>query len=882
MGKFNHIPELTGASIFQTWKAQIILALGCKGVYNHISNGTDPTDIAEFTSVMPTPTATALTTAEKKLIQDWLKDDTVAKDIICHHLSHTVQQRIPQERSSTARDAWKLLHSLFDHVDLGSQYLVCEKIFGLQMKDAKDAQCYLGEHETLCRDLVQMGVAYSDSEAVFNLLKGLPHTGTWPAFKLMLQTSISTTASTIPTSASGSSISQILSTTQGTTFENVSACIAAEAHRQLLESSLISPLGTGHAHAIMPPSGHRNNSNSLNPVMNLRHTRNNPFRTYCNTPLRDGSTCRAFNHDQAHCFKPGGGMAGQQPAHWRQPQGRGKSAPSATALIPTAPAPVPTSAPLTTFASVPPSNTWATRDYNLSCVSIIEVGDDSPSKDILACLTTPGNTCLLDSGTSHNLICDWAHLPSYSVDDSVRVQTANHGYLLTSGSSECISLLNVGGHKHKVKFSGCLHAPGAMLNLLSMGWMLSKGWDCHFCGGPCCDLSYRTSPLGSIPLQNNLCFLDLKLLRFDAPLPLLQEPAPLTAFTHVAITPDLWHAHLGHVGGEAAQHGAHFADGITVTTSTPLSVCESCIVGKHPCQPFPPSEEPWSSAFLDLVHADVAGPMPVCTPLGHHYFLVILDDFTHVLDLHLLTTKDQALDAWESTRHRWETKCSRRVKSFQSDNGGEFIGSSFVSALNAAGISHRLSAPYMHQQNGVAERIIHTIEGCLLAMLHLAGLPQMYWGEAALTAAYLHNQTESCVLPPGRTPYEMLHGQCPNLSHLHIWGCCAFARVPLELQGKLGPKLREVLFMGYPPGVKGYRVRDIKTGQFFNSCDIIFDEKLGLPHLTGEAPASAVVDNEDNEDDGGGDVLPATPPSPPASVPVVPAPSPGFPLRHSS
>ena len=188
-------------------------------------------------------------------------------------------------------------------------------------------------------------------------------------------------------------------------------------------------------------------------------------------------------------------MAGQQPAHWRQPQGRGK--PSTTAPAPTpapsaAPAPP---APLAAFASVSPPDTWATRDYDLSCASIVKVGNDSPSSDVLACLATPGNTCLLDSGTSRNLICDWAHLRSYSADDSVRVRTANHGYLLTSGSGECIGLLNVGGHKHKVKFSGCLHAPGAMLNLLSVGWMLAKGWDCHFHGGPSrCDLSYRSSP----------------------------------------------------------------------------------------------------------------------------------------------------------------------------------------------------------------------------------------------------------------------------------------------------------------------------------------------------------------------------------------------------
>ena len=188
----------------------------------------------------------------------------------------------------------------------------------------------------------------------------------------------------------------------------------------------------------------------------------------------------------------------------------------------------------------------------------------------------------------------------------------------------------------------------------------------------------------------------------------------------------------------------------------------------------------------------------------------------------------------------------------------------------------------MHQQKGVAEQIIRTIEGRLLAMLHLAGLLQTYWGEAAFTAAYLHNRTESRVLPPGQMPYEMLHGQCPNLSHLWVWGCRAFAHVPLELQDKLGPKSREVLFMGYPPGVKGYHVRDVKTGQFFTSHNVIFDENLGLPHLTGEAPAPTVADDEDDEESGSSaSPAPATPPSSlsPASAP---APLPSSPLRRSS
>ena len=88
--------------------------------------------------------------------------------------------------------------------------------------------------------------------------------------------------------------------------------------------------------------------------------------------------------------------------------------------------------------------------------------------------------------------------------------------------------------------------------------------------------------------------------------------------------------------------------------------------------------------------------------------------------------------------------------------------------------------------------------------------------------------------------------------------------------------------MGYPPGVKGYHVRDVKTGQFFASHDVIFDENLGLPHLTGEVPAPTVADDEDDEESGSSALpAPATPPSSPLPA-LAPAPPPSSPLRRSS
>jgi len=94
----------------------------------------------------------------------------------------------------------------------------------------------------------------------------------------------------------------------------------------------------------------------------------------------------------------------------------------------------------------------------------------------------------------------------------------------------------------------------------------------------------------------------------------------------------------------------------------------------------------------------------------------------------------------------------------------------------------QLSAPYAHQQNGKAERVICTIEGRMYAMLDHAHLPHNLWGEAALCAAYLFNCTESCSLEPGKTPYEMLHGvetttqRGTNKAPDCIYNCCKVVR----------------------------------------------------------------------------------------------------------
>lgn len=106
-----------------------------------------------------------------------------------------------------------------------------------------------------------------------------------------------------------------------------------------------------------------------------------------------------------------------------------------------------------------------------------------------------------------------------------------------------------------------------------------------------------------------------------------------------------------------------------------------------------------------------------------------------------------------------------------------------------------------------------------------------YFREAVLLVGHLWNLTLSCSLPSRQTPFEMLHKYKSDLSHLRVFGARCFARVPLELHRTTNVQSVEAVFMGYPDGVKGWRLHNALLGAFFNSCDVKFDKgSILLPH----------------------------------------------------
>ena len=92
----------------------------------------------------------------------------------------------------------------------------------------------------------------------------------------------------------------------------------------------------------------------------------------------------------------------------------------------------------------------------------------------------------------------------------------------------------------------------------------------------------------------------------------------------------------------------------------------------------------------------------------------------------------------------------------QSNRGGEYLSVDFMGYLSENGILSQLSAPSMHQQNGVSERRNRTPLDMVRSMMSFSGLPISFWRYVLDTATYILNLVPSKSVP--KTPQELWSG----------------------------------------------------------------------------------------------------------------------------
>jgi hypothetical protein len=89
-----------------------------------------------------------------------------------------------------------------------------------------------------------------------------------------------------------------------------------------------------------------------------------------------------------------------------------------------------------------------------------------------------------------------------------------------------------------------------------------------------------------------------------------------------------------------------------------------------------------------------------------------------------------------------ERLLNHKIISVQSDWGGEYRN--LHQYFQYVGITHRLSCPHTHQQQGCVERKHRHLIDTTLALLTDSHLPQKYWDEACLTSFHFLCRSASC------------------------------------------------------------------------------------------------------------------------------------------
>ncbi|OKO98596.1 Retrovirus-related Pol polyprotein from transposon TNT 1-94 [Penicillium subrubescens] len=438
---------------------------------------------------------------------------------------------------------------------------------------------------------------------------------------------------------------------------------------------------------------------------------------------------------------------------------------------------------------------------------------------------------IVDSGASRTICVDGdaiMHFEPYK-DNAYRCQTSEGRTLVAKGKA--IARINLVFPDRVVNLDvRCEYVPEGPFNLLSttrtyyehgMGW---KDWKNTF-----------VNPLDESIImayayrKRGVPFLHTTSIRPSQSTEALVPSSVSYAYSLATITPELAHFRLGHVGQPTARINHHrIGDQVHGDESFDCEPCrraKSRKIVSH--TPQKRASKPWH-----FIHIDIQP----CKPTGingTNYMVVICDDATRMRWALPIKTRDassQALIKWATIIFNVTGYWPIEVRI-----DGDLAFRAWIVWIEGKGTLISPSAPYTHEQNGVAEFTGHIImQSARTLMISAPEAPAFLWPEAAIASTYIlnrirrPNQQESPIETWNRELNLRQSGPI-DLGFLRVWYSKAYVHIPKERRVQ-GNKMAPRAWIGYLVGYEGenghiYRIYDPSKKQVVSRRDVAFWEE---------------------------------------------------------
>jgi len=208
-----------------------------------------------------------------------------------------------------------------------------------------------------------------------------------------------------------------------------------------------------------------------------------------------------------------------------------------------------------------------------------------------------------------------------------------------------------------------------------------------------------------------------------------------------------------------------------------LGACAVCATGKSMHLPHKEGRGQ-ASEYLERVHVDIAGPMPVASAGGRAYLFVVVDDYSGVVYTRPLWQKSEAAEAFKVFEAVAEAESRKRMREVFTDNPRELSMGEMRRVCEESGVKRKTTVRYHPASNGVAERTIGVLTNAVRVMLHDSGLPKSLWAEAFSMKSYVRDRM-SWSTKSSRTLRTCARSVClaPSSSRVRSWMTGQIVRV---------------------------------------------------------------------------------------------------------